>query len=137
MTIFHLEPSAQNVFYFRQVRSVAQSCRTLYASVDCPTRFLCLWNSSGKKTGVGCRFLLQGIFLTQGSTSVSCVSCIGRQAVFTTAPPGKPPRACVPKQKEASATRSLHISVGEMSPLAANRESPCAAMRTQYSQKEK
>ena len=26
----------------------------------------CPWNSSGKNTGVGCHFLLQGIFLTQG-----------------------------------------------------------------------
>ena len=26
-----------------------------------------LWNFPGKKTGVGCHFLLQGIFLTQGS----------------------------------------------------------------------
>ena len=32
-----------------------------------PSRFLCLWNSPGKNTGVGCDFLLQGIFLTQGS----------------------------------------------------------------------
>ena len=30
-----------------------------------PTRFLCPQNSSGKNTGVGCHFLLQGIFLTQ------------------------------------------------------------------------
>ena len=29
-------------------------------------RFLCLWNSPGKNTGVGCHFLLQGIFPTQG-----------------------------------------------------------------------
>ena len=32
-----------------------------------PSRFLCPWNSPGKNTGVGCDFLLQGIFLTQGS----------------------------------------------------------------------
>ena len=32
-----------------------------------PARFLCPWNSPGKITGVGCHFLLQGIFLTQGS----------------------------------------------------------------------
>ena len=32
-----------------------------------PTRFLCAWNFPGKSTGVGCCFLLQGIFLTQGS----------------------------------------------------------------------
>ena len=31
------------------------------------TRFLCPWNSPGKNTGVGCHFLLQGIFPTQGS----------------------------------------------------------------------
>ena len=32
-----------------------------------PTRLLCPWGSPGKDTGVGCHFLLQGIFLTQGS----------------------------------------------------------------------
>ena len=31
------------------------------------TRLLCSWNSPGKNTGVGCHFLLQGIFPTQGS----------------------------------------------------------------------
>ena len=31
------------------------------------TRLLCPWNSSGKNTGVGCHFLLQGIVQTQGS----------------------------------------------------------------------
>ena len=32
-----------------------------------PARFLCLQDFSGKNTGVGCHFLLQGIFLTQRS----------------------------------------------------------------------
>jgi len=32
-----------------------------------PTRLLCPWNSSGKNTGMRSHFLLQGIFLTQGS----------------------------------------------------------------------
>ena len=32
-----------------------------------PTKLLRPWNFSGKCTGVGCHFLLQGIFLTQGS----------------------------------------------------------------------
>ena len=31
------------------------------------TRLLCPWDSPGKNTGAGCHFLLQGIFLTQGS----------------------------------------------------------------------
>ena len=30
-----------------------------------PTRLLCPWGFPGKDTGVGCHFLLQGIFLTQ------------------------------------------------------------------------
>ena len=34
-----------------------------------PTRFLCLGNSPGKNTGVGCYCLLQRIFPTQGSSS--------------------------------------------------------------------
>ena len=29
--------------------------------------FLCPWNFPGKNTRVGCRFLIQGIFETQGS----------------------------------------------------------------------
>ena len=38
-------------------------------------------------TGVGCHFLLQGIFLTQGlNLSVSRVSCIGRQILYTVLP---------------------------------------------------
>ena len=36
--------------------------------IDCSTaRLLCSWDSPGKNTGVGCHFLLQGIFLTQES----------------------------------------------------------------------
>ena len=31
-----------------------------------PTRLLCPWDSPGKNTGVGCHFLLQGVFPTQG-----------------------------------------------------------------------
>ena len=32
-----------------------------------PARLLCPWNFPGKNTGVGCHFLLLGIFPTQGS----------------------------------------------------------------------
>ena len=39
-----------------------------------PTRLLCLWNSLGKNTGMGCHFLLQGIFQAQGSNS--CLLCL-------------------------------------------------------------
>ena len=38
-----------------------------------PARLLCPWDSPGKNTGGGCHFLLQGIFLTQGSNL--CLLC--------------------------------------------------------------
>ena len=44
---------------------VAKSCPTL--GTPWTVRLLCPWDSSGKNIGVGCRFLLQGIFLTQKS----------------------------------------------------------------------
>ena len=51
---------------------VAQLCLTLCD----PTKLLCPWDFSGKNTKVGCSFLLQGTFLTQGSNPVFHVSCI-------------------------------------------------------------
>ena len=39
----------------------AQSCPTLW-----PASLLCSWDSPGNNTGVGCPFLLQGIFPTGG-----------------------------------------------------------------------
>ena len=48
---------------------VTQSCPTLQRHGLQPARLLCSWNSPGKNTGVGCHFLLQGIFPTQGSNS--------------------------------------------------------------------
>ena len=44
-----------------------------------PARSLCPQNFTGKKTGVGCHFLLQGIFLTQESNSSLL---IGRQILY-------------------------------------------------------
>ena len=44
---------------------VTQSRLTICDPMD--TRLLCPWDSPSKNTGVGCHFLLQGIFLTQGS----------------------------------------------------------------------
>ena len=58
--------------------SVTKSCPTLYDPTE-PTRLLCPWDSPGKNTEVGCHFLLQGIFLMQGSNHVSC---IGRQVLY-------------------------------------------------------
>ena len=47
---------------------VPQSCLTLLWPHGLqPTRLFCPWDFPGKDTGVGCHFLLQGIFPTQGS----------------------------------------------------------------------
>ena len=47
---------------------VAQLCPTLCDSMDCsPLGFSVRGALQAKNTGVGCHFLLQGIFLTQGS----------------------------------------------------------------------
>ena len=47
-------------------------------------------DSPGKNTGVGCHFLLQGIFLIQGSNlHLLCLLCWWAD-FFTTDPPGKP-----------------------------------------------
>ena len=50
------------------VYSVTQPCPTLLQHHGMqPSRLLCPWAFPGENTGVGCHFLLQGIFLTQGS----------------------------------------------------------------------
>ena len=47
-----------------QVTSVVSDCLCSYGLQ--PTRLLCPWDFSSKNTRVGCHFLLQGIFPTQG-----------------------------------------------------------------------
>ena len=42
-------------------------CLVTKSGLSQPTRLLCPWGFPGKNTAVGCHFLLQGIFLTQGS----------------------------------------------------------------------
>ena len=52
--------------------SVAKLCLTLlWLHGLKPFRLLCPWVFPGKNTGVGCHFLLQGVFLTWGWTHVS------------------------------------------------------------------
>ena len=54
-----------------------QSCLTLCDPMD--TRLLHPWNFLGKSTGVGCHFLLQGIFPTRGSNQGLLIS---RQTLY-------------------------------------------------------
>ena len=51
-----------------------------------PARLLCPWDFPGNNTGVGCHFLLQGIFPTQGSNP-GLLHC--RQMLLPSEPPGK------------------------------------------------
>ena len=55
-----------------------------------PTRPLCPWNFPDKNTGVGCHFLLQGIFPTQGLNPRPFHLLHWQGRFFPTAPPGKP-----------------------------------------------
>ena len=48
--------------------SVTQLCLTLCNPMNCnPPASSVLWDFPGKNTGVSCQFLLQGVFVTQGS----------------------------------------------------------------------
>ena len=66
------------------------SCAQLYPTLRphglWPARLLCLWDLTGQNAGVGCLFLLQGIFPTQGSNprllSLASPALAGRS--FTT-----------------------------------------------------
>ena len=68
--------------------SVAQSCLTLCNPIDCsqPARLLCPQDFSNSNTGVGCHFLLLGIFPNQGSNP--CLLYCTR-ILFTNETPGK------------------------------------------------
>ena len=56
--------------------------------MDCkPARFLCPWDSPGKNTEVGCHFLLQEIFPTQG-LNLDLLHC--RQTLYCLSHQGSP-----------------------------------------------
>jgi len=55
--------------------------------VDCSLPVLCPWDSPGKNTGVGCHFLLQGVFPTPG---IEARSPALEADTLTSEPPGKP-----------------------------------------------
>ena len=65
--------------------SVTQSCLILCNPTDCSLP--CPWDSPGKNTGVGCHFLLHGVFHTQGSNS-HLLYCQANSLPLV--PPGKP-----------------------------------------------
>ena len=61
-----IKSSSNNIYVCVRAKSL-QSHHTLCDPKRLrPTGLLCPWDSPGKNTGVGCRFLLRGNFLTQG-----------------------------------------------------------------------
>ena len=67
----------------------AQSCPALCDPTDCSQPGFSPQDFPGKNTGVGCRFLLQGIFPAQGS-NLSLASPALARGFFTTELPKKP-----------------------------------------------
>ena len=70
------------------VASVMSDSLQLYGPQ--PARLLHPWDSAGKKTGVGCHFHLQGIFLTQGSNLRLFHLLHWQTGSLPLTPPGKP-----------------------------------------------
>ena len=70
---------------------VAQSYPTLCDPMD--TRLLRPWDFLGKSSGVGCHFLLQGIFPTQGSNP-GLLHC--RQTLYCLSHQGSPTGSWIP-----------------------------------------
>ena len=79
----------RNTFYFFHVSSWSHSVvsDSLWPHGLQPTRLLHPWNFLGENTGVGCHFLLQGIFPIQGSNPDlphcrQTLYCLNHQGIF-------------------------------------------------------
>ena len=66
---------------------VTQWCLTLWLHRLLAYQGFVHWDSPGKNTGIGCHFLFQGIFLTQGSNLI-LLRC--RQILYNLSHPGSP-----------------------------------------------
>ena len=81
----------QIILIFSVLCLVIQSCLTLCDPMDCSLPGSSVHgDSSGKNSGVGCRALLWGIFLTQGLKP--CLSCLlsWQAGSLPSEPPGMP-----------------------------------------------
>ena len=87
--VTHLQKTwkIQNKVTCESESEVAQSCLTLCGPMDCSLLVSTVHGIfPGRNTGVGCHFLLQGIFLTQGST-LGLLHC--RQTLYHLSHKGK------------------------------------------------
>ena len=58
---------AKSICFSNESESVSRSVVSFATPWTVAPRLLCPWDFPGKNTGVGCHFLLQGIFPTRGS----------------------------------------------------------------------
>ena len=76
------EELLQTVACLREVCACLCMCSVVSDSLQPrklqPTRLLCPWDIPGKNIGMGCHFLLQGIFRARIRPNVSYTSCIER-----------------------------------------------------------
>ena len=85
--------------------------------MGCSPPVFCPWDSPGKNTGTGCHFLLQGIFLTQGSNPCLLRLLHWQTSSLLLALPGKPQylpyslilKICSNVYKELDLHTVLHI----------------------------
>ena len=96
----------------------AQSYLTLCDPMDYiqPARLLCPWNSPGNNTGVGCHFLLLGIFLTQ-ELNLGLLNC--RQILYCLKHHGNPHNPIQSRESRhrvVKETENVHLVSGRQSP---------------------
>ena len=100
-TVPNWERSMSRLYIVTLLFNLHAECTVLIAPQLCPslrphrlypTRLLCPWSSPGKNTGVGCHFLLQGIYATQ-ELNPALLHC--RQILYHLSHQGIPQGNCI------------------------------------------
>ena len=105
LAFISLEKTYKKRYMYVWVSEVAHLCLTLWDPMDCSlTRFLRPWDFPGKDTGVGCHFLIQEIFPTQG-LNLGLLHC--RPTLYCLSHQGSPPYT----QRNHNSKRHLHSNV--------------------------
>ena len=101
---------------YQHAKSLLVASNSLQSHVLQPARLLSPWNSPGKNTGVGCHFLLQGIFLIQGSHPHRLSLLHWQAGSSPLAPPGKPIHSSVPAKDSEDHWADFRVPLCALSP---------------------